>query len=169
MAFSTDKGLITPKKNEYTQVEATLNGIEFSLFDFEQLNDNEDILKVMMIDPEDHLTKVIEQLPDYLQEKYSCARSTPYFYEFMNPKSHKGFGIAALAKYLNLSADEIICVGDGGNDKQMIEFAGLGVAMENAVDDVKSIAQHITSSNDEDGVAKVIEDFILGNKLHQQN
>ena len=160
-AFSVDKGLITPKESEYTQVEATLNGIDFSLFDFNELDDNEAILKVMMIDAEDHLSKVIEQLPTYLQDKYSCARSTPFFYEFMNPKSHKGFGMAALCKHLNLSPDQVIAMGDGGNDKEMIEFAGLGIAMENATDDVKSIAQHITSSNDDDGVAKAIEEFVL--------
>ena len=160
-AFSTDKGLITPKNSEYTQVEATLNDIDFSLFDFNDIDDNEDILKVMMIDAEDHLSKVIEQLPAYLQDKYSCARSTPFFYEFMNPKSHKGYGMAALCKHLNLSSDQVICIGDGGNDKEMIEFAGLGIAMENATDEVKAIAQVITSSNDDDGVAKAIEKYIL--------
>ena len=160
-AFSVDKGLITPKDSEYTQVEARLNGISFSLFNFEDINDDEDILKVMMVDHEDHLSKVIEQLPPYLQDKYSCARSTPFFYEFMNPKSHKGFGMAALCEHLNLSAEEVICIGDGGNDKEMIEFAGLGIAMENATDDVKSIAQYTTSSNDNDGVAKAIEKYIL--------
>ena len=160
-AFSVDKGLITPKESEYTQVEATLNGIDFSIFDFNKLDDNEAILKVMMIDEESHLTQVIERLPPELKDTYSCARSTPFFYEFMNPKSHKGYGIAALAKHLNLSADQIICVGDGGNDKEMIEFAGLGVAMGNAVDDVKAIAQYVSASNDQDGVAQVIEEFIL--------
>lgn len=160
-AFSVDKGLITPKASEYTQVEATLNGIDFSLFDFNDLDDNEDILKVMMVDPKEHLSKVIDRLPPYLQEKYSCARSTPFFYEFMNPKSHKGYGMAALCAHLGLSSDEVICIGDGGNDKQMIEFAGLGIAMQNATDEVKSVAQYITSSNDEDGVAKAIERYIL--------
>jgi len=160
-AFSTEKGLITPKENEFTLVEATINKINFSLCEFVTLGDDEGILKVMMIDPEDHLNRVIEQLPAYLKEKFSCARSTPEFYEFMNPNGHKGFAIATLAKHLNLSADEIICVGDGGNDQQMIEFAGLGVAMDNAVDEVKAIAQYITTSNDEDGVAKVIEKFML--------
>ena len=52
-------------------------------------------------------------------------------------------------------------MGDAGNDFHMIQYAGLGVAMGNATDDIKAIADHITVSNDEHGVAKVIEQFVL--------
>ena len=53
--------------------------------------------------------------------------------------------------------------GDGYNDLPMIEFAGLGVAMGNAVDEVKAAANYVTATNDEDGIAQVIEKFILNN------
>jgi hydroxymethylpyrimidine pyrophosphatase-like HAD family hydrolase len=55
----------------------------------------------------------------------------------------------------------VIAVGDAGNDRHMIEYAGLGVAMGNATDEIKTLAQHTTARNDEDGVARVIEQFIL--------
>lgn len=51
--------------------------------------------------------------------------------------------------------------GDAGNDIHMIEYAGLGIAMENAFDEVKEVANYITKSNEDDGVAKAIEKFIL--------
>ena len=56
----------------------------------------------------------------------------------------------------------MIACGDGFNDRSMIEFAGLGVAMANAQEPVKAVADYITASNDEDGVAAVVERFILG-------
>ena len=66
-----------------------------------------------------------------------------------------------LAEYLGIKREEIIACGDAGNDLSMIEYAGLGVAMENGTQDVKDIANHITDSNDNDGIAKVINKFIL--------
>lgn len=55
----------------------------------------------------------------------------------------------------------MIACGDGYNDLSMISFAGLGVAMGNAVDGVKNVADYVTLSNDEDGVAKVVEEFVF--------
>ena len=55
----------------------------------------------------------------------------------------------------------MIACGDAGNDLSMVKYAGMGVAMGNATNDVKEIANYITLSNDEDGIAKVIEKFIL--------
>ena len=62
---------------------------------------------------------------------------------------------------LNLTKDECIACGDGFNDITMIEYAGLGVAMENANDKLKEVADYITLSNDDDGVADVINKFML--------
>lgn len=161
LAFSPTRGLITPKKNTYTDYEAKLNNIEYSLFDFELLAHDEPISKVMMIDEPDLLTSAIEQIPSSLQAKYSMARSLPFFYEFMNPESNKGMGMAALTKHLNLTPEQVICVGDADNDLEMIQFAGLGVAMSNASEKVKASANFICASNDQDGVAEVFEKFIL--------
>lgn len=79
----------------------------------------------------------------------------------MNPNSNKGTGVKALADYLGIDASEVICMGDAGNDHHMIEYAGLGIAMENASEDTKAIANYITDTNDNSGVAQVIEKFIL--------
>lgn len=60
-----------------------------------------------------------------------------------------------------MTKDEMIAVGDGFNDLSMIQYAGLGVAMANAQEVVKENADFITLSNEEDGVAHVVEKFIL--------
>lgn len=161
LAYSMTRGLITPKQNKYTDYEAKLNSIGFTEFDFYDLPADEGILKVMMIDEPEILAGAIKQLPQALQDKYSMARSTPFFFEFMNKDSNKGKGMAALTTHLGLSPEQIICVGDAANDLEMIKFAGLGVAMENATDEVKAHANYITTSNDNEGVAEVFEKYIL--------
>ncbi|QAA34793.1 sugar-phosphatase [Clostridium manihotivorum] len=157
----TDNGCITPKMSKYTEVEATINGIEVGIVDFNEVSVDEDIAKVMMVDEPEILEAAIEKLPKEVYEKYTVVRSAPYFLEFLNKESNKGEGVRALAEHLGIKQEEVICVGDAGNDLHMIEFAGLGVAMGNAFDEVKQVANYVTSTNEEDGVAEVIEKFIL--------
>lgn len=160
-AFSAKEGLITPKLSKYTQYEADMNGIDFLIKDFNTVEDNEDIIKVMMIDEADILDPAIEKLPQDLYEKYSVFKSAPYFLEFTNKEVDKGLGLKRLGEHLGIKQDEIIACGDAGNDLSMVKYAGLGVAMGNATYEVKEAADFITSSNDEDGIAKVIEKYIL--------
>lgn len=74
---------------------------------------------------------------------------------------NKGEGILKLGEFLGIAREEIMACGDGMNDLEMVREAGLGVAMENAVQPVKDAADYITVSNEEDGVAKAIEKFAL--------
>ncbi|MBI3075456.1 MAG: HAD family phosphatase [Deltaproteobacteria bacterium] len=78
----------------------------------------------------------------------------------------KGEALERLALWLGIERQAIIAVGDSYNDLEMIEFAGLGVAMANAAEPLKAAADYVTSSNDEGGVAEVIERFILGQDGH---
>ena len=160
-AFSQEKGLITPESSYYTEHESTITGMPITVINFEALADDEQILKAMMIDDAELLSAAIKQLPEALYKQFTIVQSAPFFLEFLNPNSNKGVGVKALADHLGITADEVICMGDAGNDWHMIKYAGLGVAMANATDDVKEIANHITVSNNEHGVAKVIEEFVL--------
>jgi len=87
--------------------------------------------------------------------------STPSFLEFVDHHVSKGQGLQFLGEHHGISAAEMIAIGDGMNDLTMLEYAGLGVAMENAPEAVKAAADVITASNEDDGVAQVIERFIL--------
>ena len=73
----------------------------------------------------------------------------------------KSQSLERLIGQLGIGREEVIAIGDGYNDKGMIEFAGLGVAMANASLEVQDSADYITYSNEEDGVAHVVEKFIL--------
>ena len=71
-----------------------------------------------------------------------------------------------LASHYNLKREEIITIGDSENDISMIEYAGLGIAMGNALDSVKQKADYITDSNDNEGVANAINKFVLENSYN---
>ncbi|MGL5353754.1 MAG: HAD-IIB family hydrolase, partial [Clostridium sp.] len=77
----------------------------------------------------------------------------------------KGRAVKALAEYYGIGAEEIMCIGDNENDISMINYAGLGVAMGNAIDSVKEISDYITSSNNDNGVSKAIEKFIINEEV----
>jgi len=81
--------------------------------------------------------------------------------EVMNKGINKGNAIRILAEIYGINREEIIAIGDNENDISMIEYAGLGIAMGNAVDTLKERADYITGNYDEDGVAQAIEKFVL--------
>lgn len=81
--------------------------------------------------------------------------------ELNAPGVSKGRGLMALAERLDLCPDQVMAIGDSGNDLTMIEAAGLGVAMGNATEDVRAAADVITADNNHDGVAQAIEDYVL--------
>lgn len=78
---------------------------------------------------------------------------------------NKAVGIHAVSTWLNIPKDRIIAFGDEDNDLEMIDYAGVGVAMGNAIDGLKSIADEVTSSNNEDGISLILEERLLLNKL----
>ncbi|ADL50435.1 sugar-phosphatase [Clostridium cellulovorans] len=161
--FFDKNTLYTPNKDisKFTVHEAFMNDVSLNYINIEDVNKDIVISKVMMIDYPEILDRVVTELPKELVEKYTIVRSAPFFLEFLNIDANKGNGIMLLANKLGIKQEEVICVGDAGNDIHMVEYAGLGVAMGNATDDLKAVANYITKSNNEDGVAHVINEFIL--------
>jgi Cof subfamily protein (haloacid dehalogenase superfamily) len=88
-------------------------------------------------------------------------KSAPYFLEIMPFGVSKGSMLPVLLDKLGVSREELIAFGDNYNDMTMIGYAGIGVAMGNAEPEVKKIANYVCETNDEDGVAKTIEQMIL--------
>lgn len=120
----------------------------------------EDILKCIAID--NNLEKIKTAKEEIsLIDSLEVVSSLYNNFEVMAKGVSKGKAVEFLANYYNIKREEIICIGDNENDLSMIDYAGLGVAMGNSVEEVKSRANYITTSNNADGVAKVIEKFIL--------
>lgn len=159
--LTTANECITPKINPYSKHEALMNDLTLIEKPFSAIDKNENIVKIMLVDSKENLDKAENLIPKEFHDKYTVVRSEDIFLEFLNKKVDKGFGISLLAENLGLSPDEIICVGDAGNDIAMVKYAGLGVAMGNAFPEVKKICNYVTKSNEEDGVAHVIHKFML--------
>lgn len=128
-----------------------------------ETKDDDEIFKIVLEEEKDVLDKITSQIPKELFEEYNIIRSVDFMLEFMKKGCNKAIGIEKLADHLGISREEIVAIGDAINDKEMIEYAGLGVAMGNAEDEIKMLANFITKSNEEDGVAYVIDKFIVSN------
>lgn len=92
--------------------------------------------------------------------------SLPWFVEIVDQGVDKGDALKELAGKFGVHREEIIAIGDNFNDLPMIKYAGMGVAMGNAPGDLKKLADFVTGSHDDDGVAHVIEKFILKANNH---
>lgn len=124
-------------------------------------NNREEIAKVLCIVDTDKIQAAQKTLNAKFGDRASVFISAPQLLEVVSSKAGKGNGLKFAAKLNNIDLSETIAVGDEMNDYTMIQAAGLGVAVSNANEKLKSVADYITLSNDEDGVAAVIEKFCL--------
>ena len=97
---------------------------------------------------------------EYAQKLYVTQTQAEYI-EFMNPEVAKGRALTALAHRWDIPMETVVAFGDSYNDESLLKTAGFGIAMANAVPPIRDCADHITTTNDEDGVAKAIWDLIL--------
>jgi Cof subfamily protein (haloacid dehalogenase superfamily) len=93
--------------------------------------------------------------------KATIVQSQSYYLDVTALAANKGDGVSALAAAMDVPLDAVAAMGDQANDIPMLDRVGLSIAMGNAPDPVKSVAQHVTRPNDEDGVAAAIESLIL--------
>jgi Cof subfamily protein (haloacid dehalogenase superfamily) len=94
-------------------------------------------------------------------EHISAARSQPYYLDVTHPQANKGGVVLAMSKLLNIPAGKIATIGDMPNDVLMFKKSGVSIAMGNASPEVQASATYVTSSNEEEGFAKAIEEFVL--------
>ncbi|MGL5615000.1 MAG: Cof-type HAD-IIB family hydrolase [Sarcina sp.] len=121
-------------------------------------NSNEFFGKCIFTESPNKLRELEKEL---IKGDFEITYSGKYCLEVNNKGVNKGRAVKLLSEHYDIKQEEVICIGDNGNDISMIEFAGLGVAMENGTEAIKKIANYTTTTNDKNGVAKVIEKFIL--------
>lgn len=117
--------------------------------------------KAMVLGEPDVLDSLKDRLPSELFDHYSPVRSQPIIAEFLVKGVSKASGLKTLAQRLGIDAEHVMAIGDQLNDLEMLEWAGLGVAMGNAVAGIQEVADVVTGSNEEAGVAQAIERYIL--------
>ena len=116
---------------------------------------------VAVSDEEPRLAELEAKTQKALGKRATVARSQTYYLDVTAPEANKGHGVTALAKALGVPLAQTAVVGDGQNDVFMFKVAGLSIAVDNASDEVKAAADHVTASNVDDGVAKAIDRYVL--------
>lgn len=119
--------------------------------------------KCLIVGDPDILKLLEEEMKNTLGSDMNVTRSEPFLLELLPPGVDKATCLAQLLEYLQLDREHLIAFGDGFNDRSMIAFAGIGVAMGNAQEEVKVAATIVAPTNDECGVAQVLEQM-LGNQ-----
>ncbi|GFP74374.1 Cof-type HAD-IIB family hydrolase [Clostridium fungisolvens] len=120
----------------------------------------DEFVKCIVFSPNKNTLKNFRKELDAMND-VSVTSSGAFNIEILNKDVTKGRAVEVLAAYYGIKREEIMCIGDNENDMPMIEYAGMGVAMGNGIKELKDIADYITDTNDNDGVGKAIEKFIV--------
>ena len=150
---------LNPVKH-YTVRDSFITNMPLEGAKFEALLKRSDICKIMIADKPETLDSLV--LPERLKTKAKFVRSRPYYLEVVPLNVHKGLGVEAVAARYQLKKAEILGVGDGLNDLELLEASGMKVAMENGADALKQIADVIAPPHDQDGFARLLEALLRG-------
>ena len=111
---------------------------------------------------QDYLDSAIPKISPELGERFEIFKSRDMLLEWCPKGVQKDRGLEALVEYLGIDASQVMACGDEANDASMLKWAGLGIAMANAVDEVKEIATLVSDyTNDQDAVGRAIEEYVL--------
>ena len=119
------------------------------------------VTKLLMMDTPERIAALYAEAKVLFAGRASLTCSKPYFLECNPLKATKGNALRWCAEHFGFTMDELLTFGDSLNDVSMLEAAGIGVAMANAREDVKAMGFPVCRANDEDGVARYIDETIL--------
>lgn len=157
MTYSDEEIITEDDNDEYVCVESDINHMPIRHVDsFKEYVDFA-VNKVLLTAQPEYAGAIVDEFKEPYGASLSIYRSAPFFIEVMAQGIDKAASLQALIDRLNIKREEVISFGDGYNDLSMIEFAGMGVAMSNAVDEVKQRANYITLSNDEEGIYECLK------------
>jgi Cof subfamily protein (haloacid dehalogenase superfamily) len=155
------EGVIVEQITPRTEMYQDLSSMSINVVDDLKMYD-ESIKLLYNYDNIELLEKMQEHIIELYGDKVNIFFSKPTYLEVLSKKANKGIAVEYLANHLHIDRKEIIAVGDSFNDKYMIEYAGMGVAMCNARQEIKEMANYVTKcNNNQSGVAEVINKFIL--------
>ncbi|MFV0393192.1 MAG: Cof-type HAD-IIB family hydrolase [Coprobacillaceae bacterium] len=154
------KHLVTNNPNGF-QVQHEAKGNKLEIVHVENICDACDFnpAKILIASPEEKLKPIADQIIQPFKEELSFIFSTRFYLEATMKGIDKASSLQMICERLNITADEVIAFGDAENDISMLQFAGCGVAMGNARTAVKDIADEVTLSNNEDGIAYTLSKY----------
>lgn len=152
--------IISERHSEYIDIESTITGLELLIVPSFKDAVTTSAVKCLLLEEPSYLKTVESVLKDAMPDLSICM-SKPFFLEAAPNGIDKGAAIQVLAKKLNIHQSEIIAVGNAGNDLSMVQYAGLGVWVDNVDPELREFGDVIVASNNDHGVAEVIKRYIL--------
>jgi len=146
------------KEQKITPVPVTIQPFETTLAHWQQIGRGPN--KILVIQEAAVIAKIEDDLKPLHDAELNMYTSKPIYLEMMNKSASKTNAIRFLIDRYHIKQEETIAIGDNFNDKEMIEFAGKGIAMGNAPDAVKAVADYVTDTNNNDGVALALTKFM---------
>ncbi len=160
MTYENNSIITETPNDKYVKEEAWINKISIK-----QVMSLEDYIYFPVVkflgggEPE-YMAQIEPIVKEGLGAGFDVYRSMPYFLEILSEGIDKAASLDRMFAKLGLSSENLMAFGDGFNDLTMLKYAGCGVAMENAVDAVKEVADYVTKSNNEDGIAYALEELL---------
>lgn len=164
VTYLSEAILASKNEGEYLAEEARINGMPVVVaqnFVEEAMQIAGGSTKFLIPGEPEQLIQLESEMKAALSEQMEVFRSAPFFLELPPKGIDKAQSLQRLLTHLGLERESLMAFGDGFNDLSMIQFAGKGVAMANAVEEVKSIADFVTTSNEEDGIAHALEQLLF--------
>lgn len=155
-----DGHIIYEGEHEYMNIESELTGLPMKHVDDMKAYIQTDVPKIMGVDYVSKVSAINTELDGSFNDAVDVTTSKPYFLEFMTKDVSKGNAIIALCEKLDIDIAQVIAFGDSSNDISMLEVVGYAVAMDNANDAVKAVADEITLSNIDNGIPHTLQKII---------
>lgn len=152
--------IIYEGEHEYMNIESELTGLPMKRVDNIKDYIQTEVPKAMGVDYVPNVTALNIELAGHFNEDVDVTTSKPYFLEFMTKDVSKGNAVTALCDKLGYNLSQVIAFGDSSNDISMLEVVGYAVAMDNANDAVKAVADEVTLSNGENGIPHALKTLL---------
>ena len=155
-----NREIVSETNSEYIEIEKEITGLPHNKVSSFLDAVTTDAVKCILLEEPTYLRKVEEKLKLEMPH-LSITMSKPFFLEVAQNGIDKGASLKLIAEKLTIKQSEIIAIGNAENDLTMIEYAGLGVWVDNVTPELRHKANVIVASNNDDGVAEVIQKYIL--------
>jgi Cof subfamily protein (haloacid dehalogenase superfamily) len=164
IAYYLQREWYAETSDSWTEHEQKIMDVQLKVLPFSEMSRDWSARKIgpnkmMVMGEPDSIAVTETHLKSVFGQSLNIYTSKPTYLEVMDPQGSKSNAVRFLIGRMQLDRTEVIAMGDNFNDREMIQFAGMGVAMGNAPDEIKQAADYITDTNNNDGVRKALEHF----------